>query len=175
MLQRILPVIIAQTARRQGVQRGDPVSDAIVAATMAIATYDGPDHRRHVAPRLVSSALHDAFRKPQRRRAHSAECPAGLQAFGMIEAAPAELDPSVAAHRVLAAGAASGVDRRLIRVGRRLAHGDSTTAIAGDQHCTDRAIRAQRARLIARLREHLDDTWSEWWDPMTGWELASVA
>ncbi|MEL6890709.1 MAG: hypothetical protein AAFP84_03880 [Actinomycetota bacterium] len=176
VLQRVLPVVVHQ-ARRWPVHHSaiDPADDAIIAASLAIEAYDRSEQRRYIAPRIVSAALHEAFRKPQRRRSFTIERAVAAPRFEREFSPPHELNGTIAAARLIAAAEAAGVDADLLELTRRLARGESTTSIAADRQCTDRTIRNQRTRAISALRTCLGPGWSDWRDPLTAVEFTRAA
>ncbi len=169
VLQRLLPLAISEAARWTSAEGSrPPVDDVITAAMIAIIRADRAAGRAHLAPRLVGAAVHDALRKPRRRRWTTAEVSSGDLRFELTAAPSPELDPLVAVARLLHAGAAAGLDPDLLDVARRLARGESTARIAAASGCSDRTIRNRRRRLAEWARAELDASWSEWTDPLTG-------
>ncbi len=171
VLQRLLPLAINEAARWTTVDGASPPVDEVITASMiAIIRADRSWGRDHLAPRLVGAAVHDALRKPRRRRWTTAEVSVGDLRFELTAAPSPELDPLVAVARLLHAGAAAGLDPDLLDVARRLARGESTTRIAAASGCTDRTIRNRRRRLAEWVRTELDGSWADWADPLTGVE-----
>ena len=175
VLQRLLPLAVSTATRLAPFDAcRPPVDDVVTATVVAIAEYDRSVRRRHIAPRLIDRAIEEVFRTPRRRRSFTSEEVTNPMAFPPLHAPTPELDHLTAAARVLAAGAAAGIDPALLEVARRLVRGESTADIAVERRCTQRAVRQQRARVAERLRTALDESWNDWSDPLTGLEFASA-
>lgn len=153
VLQHLLPGLIARSRRYRSFRDpSDPLEIAVPTAWIAIRCYDVERRTRHVASSLLSDALFQAFRRPLRRMAATAEEPRAPSAFS---ATPWHDDPDTSLDEfvtVLRESQLAGVPAHHIDLLRHLVRAGSPSAVARDRRLTPRTIRNHRDRAVDHVR-----------------------
>jgi hypothetical protein len=152
VLQRILPGLIAASARyRSHRDRIDPAEIAVASAWVAVHTDDTDRRPRPVAAALISDSVFQAFRRPLRRRSAGEE-PVGRSAFFEEPRGHHGPSPLVELADTLREAGRQGVDPCHLELLRQLARADSPVQAARDRHISTRWLRHQRERAVAEVR-----------------------
>ncbi|MEI6497210.1 MAG: hypothetical protein WCO88_11115 [Actinomycetota bacterium] len=153
VLQRLLPGI-SSVSRRRARHSGCPleaVDELLAAAWTVIRTFDVERHPAYVAATLLRTIEYHAFRREHRRKAQF--IPMATDTFDHLPApvdTPAPIDEW---RDLMADAAAAGMAPADLELVDRLAHGESTQAVAATRQVTDRTIRNHRRAVVHRLRE----------------------
>jgi hypothetical protein len=155
VIQRILPGLIARSARyRSGSDGIDPAEMVIAAAWIAINRYDVSRRRRHVAASLISDATFQAFRRPLRRRA-AHEVVTSCDHFAQRSAPPVAVTALEQLAEVIRIAKEHGLPPADLQLVCDLVRVGSPTIIAAQRGVTPRTIRNHRDRAIANIRAAL--------------------
>lgn len=155
VLQHLLPALILHAKRYRSFNGYiDPIALVVPAAWLAIRSYDVERRPRHVASRLVSDAVFQAFRRDFRRRSSTEQVvtPDAMEARSCHDVPATALDEFVTVLRdARRAGVPNGdldLLRQLVRVG-------SPGVVARERNVTPRTVRNHRDRAIDRVRTAL--------------------
>lgn len=153
VLQRMLPGVVAMARRRTTtpIARAAATDELVAATWTVIRTYPVEDRPDYVAANLLRRVEYEVFRKHTRRRATFSPRPTHL--FDDLRAADPPVEPAHELRDLLALAAQRGFPDDELELARRLARGESTTAIAADLGVTGRTVRNRRTNLTTRLAE----------------------
>ncbi len=156
VIQRILPGLIARSARYRSHRDGiDPIEIVVAAAWIALRDYDWRRRRRHVAASLISDATFQAFRRPLRLKA-ATEATRPPHTFRRIEDRGWPSNATDELVLVLRTARAAGVPAPDLELIRHLVRTGSPGAVARECGVTPRTIRNRREVAIARVRAALE-------------------
>lgn len=150
VLQRILPGLLALTARRERHAQREVLEELVGAAWITIRTFNPSRQPSCLAAALISGADYRAFRAARRRRA-AVERPIGN---GLIDEFPT-LDDAGALEQLAAVireARRTGLDDADVEFVRHLLRSGSPGQAAADLRVTPRTIRNRRDQLTRRLR-----------------------
>jgi len=153
VLQRMLPGVVAMARRRTTtpIARAAATDELVATTWTVIRTYPVEHRPDYVAANLLRRVEYEVFRKHTRRRATFAPRPTHL--FDDLRAADPPVEPAHELRELLDLAAQRGFPQDELELARRLARGESTTAIAADLGVTDRTVRNRRTNLTTRLAE----------------------
>lgn len=149
VVQRLMPGLMAEAARRWAPDRCDVLDELIGAAWISIRTYNQARRPGCIAAALLADARHRAFRSVERRR-WTDERPTDL--FDAIPAADREPHPVEELAELFDEAQAAGVDEQDLDLLRRLLRTPRVTDAAIALDVTARTIRNRRDRVAKKLR-----------------------
>ena len=153
VLQHLLPGLIAKARRYRSYRdQSDPLEIAVPMAWIAIRSYDVDRRCHHVASSLLSDAVFQAFRRPLRRMAATAEelrAPSSFSATASFDGPSTAVDEFVT---VLRESREAGVPAHDLDLLRHLVRAGTPGAVARERQLTPRTIRNHRDRAVGRVR-----------------------
>lgn len=149
VVQRLMPGLLAEAARRRAPGRCDVLDELVGAAWISIRTYNQARRPGCIAAALLADARHRAFRSVERRR-WTDERPTDL--VDAIPAADREPHPVEELAELFDEALAAGVDEQDLDLLRRLLRTPRVTDAAIALDVTTRTIRNRRDRVAKRLR-----------------------
>lgn len=149
VIQRLMPGLLAEAARRRASGRCDVLDELVGAAWISIRTYNQTRRPGCIAAALLADARHRAFRSVERRR-WTDERPTDL--VDAIPAADREPHPVEELAELFDEALAAGVDEQDLDLLRRLLHTPRLIDAAVALDVTTRTVRNRRDRVAKKLR-----------------------
>jgi hypothetical protein len=152
VVQRLLPgVLVAASRYRRLCDHHDPISEAMGALWISIASFDGERRHGPVAASIISDTMFAAFRRRLRLKSAD-ERPIEPNVFDEYADTTGRC-PFVEFAAVVRDARLGGVPTHDLDLLRHLVRAESPRRVAQERQVTQRTIRNHRARAIARVRD----------------------